>query len=346
MSERGAMFVTSGTGMSRQARAPLSRERVLAEAVILADENGIGTLTMRRLADRLHVEPMSLYYHVANKDEILDGMVDAVFGEIELPSMQANWKTAMRDRAASARDVLRRHPWAIGRMESRLAAGPATLRHHDAVIGCLRNAGFTIELAAHAFSAIDSYLYGFAMHELNLPFSTPEETAAMAVTFLDHFPADEYPHLAELTAKHVLRPGYDYGDEFGFGLDLILDGLERARAAAGSDGQDAVAELAKGPDALPGCGRVMTVVLVRRAQLVPDGDDALDVPHSLDDVLAGLVGFRSAGQGHDAVLHGGLQALRVHPEAWPDHAVGHFAADFLVGPAEDAEHIDLADYPG
>jgi AcrR family transcriptional regulator len=202
---------------------------VLAEAVVLADENGIATLTMRRLADRLHVEPMSLYYHVANKDEILDGMVDAVFGEIELPSMHADWKTAMRDRAASARDVLRRHPWAIGRMESRLAAGPATLRHHDAVIGCLRNAGFTIELAAHAFSAIDSYLYGFAMQELNLPFSTPEETAAMAVTFLDHFPAEEYPHLAELTVKHVLRPGYDYGNEFGFGLDLILDGLERAR---------------------------------------------------------------------------------------------------------------------
>jgi AcrR family transcriptional regulator len=223
------MFVTSGTGMSRQARAPLSRERVLAEAVVLADENGIATLTMRRLADRLHVEPMSLYYHGANKDEILDGMVDAVFGEIELPSMHADWKTAMRDRAASARDVLRRHPWAIGRMESRLAAGPATLRHHDAVIGCLRNAGFTIELAAHAFSAIDSYLYGFAMQELNLPFSTPEETAAMAVTFLDHFPAEEYPHLAELTVKHVLRPGYDYGNEFGFGLDLILDGLERAR---------------------------------------------------------------------------------------------------------------------
>jgi AcrR family transcriptional regulator len=215
----------------------LSRERVLAEAVVLADENGIGTLTMRRLADRLHVEPMSLYYHVANKDEILDGMVDAVFGEIELPSAHAEWKTAMRDRAGSARDALRRHPWAVGLMESRLTPGPATLRHHDAVIGCLRNAGFTIELAAHAFSAIDSYLYGFAMQELNLPFTTPEETAAMAATFLDHFPAEEYPHLAELTTQHVLRPGYDYGSEFGFGLDLILDGLERARTAPGSDGE-------------------------------------------------------------------------------------------------------------
>jgi AcrR family transcriptional regulator len=216
--------------MSRPARAPLSRERVLLEAVALADETGIGNLTMRKLADRLHVEPMSLYYHVASKDEILDGMVDIVFREIELPSPDAGWKTAMRDRAASARDALRRHPWAIGRMESRLTPGPATLRHHDAVIGCLRHAGFTIELAAHAFSAIDSYLYGFAMQELNLPFTTPEETAAMAVTFLDHFPAQEFPHLAELTTQHVLRPGYDYGREFGFGLDLILDGLERERA--------------------------------------------------------------------------------------------------------------------
>ncbi|MGO9081750.1 MAG: TetR/AcrR family transcriptional regulator C-terminal domain-containing protein [Streptosporangiaceae bacterium] len=123
-----------------------------------------------------------------------------------------------------------RHPWAIGRMESRPAPGPATLRHHDAVIGCLRGAGFTIELAAHAYSAIDSYLYGFAMQELSLPFTTPEETAAMAVTFLDHFPAQEYPHLAELTTGHVLQPGYDYGREFEFGLNLILDGLERAHA--------------------------------------------------------------------------------------------------------------------
>ncbi|HEX2808825.1 MAG TPA: TetR/AcrR family transcriptional regulator [Kineosporiaceae bacterium] len=210
-------------------RAPLSRERVIIEAVALADENGIGALTMRRLADRLLVEPMSLYHHVANKDEILDGMVDVVFREIDLPSPDPDWKTAMRERAASARAALRRHPWAVGRMESRLNPGPATLRHHDAVIGCLRGAGFTVALAAHAFSAIDSYLYGFAVQELNLPFHTPDETAAMAASFLDQFPADQFPHLAELTTQHVLQPGYDYGDEFDFGFDLILDGLERAR---------------------------------------------------------------------------------------------------------------------
>ena len=219
----------SRTERSALVRAPLSRERVMIEAVALADENGIGALTMRRLADRLLVEPMSLYHHVANKDEILDGMVDVVFREIDLPSPEPDWKTAMRERAASARAALRRHPWAVGRMESRLNPGPATLRHHDAVIGCLRGAGFTVALAAHAFSAIDSYLYGFAVQELNLPFHTPEETAAMAASFLDQFPADQFPHLAELTTEHVLQPGYDYGDEFDFGLDLILDGLERAR---------------------------------------------------------------------------------------------------------------------
>ena len=137
------MSVASGIGTSTQPRTPLSRERVLLEAVALADEHGIGTLTMRRLADRLLVEPRSLYHHVANKDEILDGMVDVVFREIELPSMHAEWKTAMRERATSARAALRRHPWAIGRMESRATPGPATLRHHDAVVGCLRYAGFT-----------------------------------------------------------------------------------------------------------------------------------------------------------------------------------------------------------
>jgi AcrR family transcriptional regulator len=216
---------------SAQRRQPLSRERVILEGVALADENGIARLTMRRLADRLQVEPMSLYHHVANKNEILDGMVDVVFREIELPQAGAGWKTAMRDRASSARDALRRHPWAIGRMESRTNPGPATLRHHDAVIGCLRAAGFSIALTAHAYSAIDSYLYGFAMQELNLPFHTPEEAAAMAVTFLEQIPVTEFPHLAELTTGHVMLPGYDYGDEFEFGLALILDGLERARTS-------------------------------------------------------------------------------------------------------------------
>jgi AcrR family transcriptional regulator len=228
--ERTAL-VPATNKVTPRSRVPLSRDRIIAEAIAVADENGIGALTMRRLADRLKVEPMSLYHHFANKDLIQDGMVDVVFAEIELPSADSDWRTAMRDRAASARQALRRHPWAVGMMESRLTPGPATLRHHDAVIGCLRGAGFTITLTAHAFSAIDSYLYGFAMQELNLPFHTPEESAQMAQTFLEHFPANEFPHLAELTIEHVLQPGYDYGDEFAFGLELILDGLERARPA-------------------------------------------------------------------------------------------------------------------
>lgn len=214
-------------------RPPLSRDRVLHAAVALADEHGIASLTMRKLGEALGVEAMSLYNHVANKDELLDGMVDVVFGEIGLPSPAVDWKTAMRDRAVSARQVLSRHRWAIGLMESRTSPGPATLRHHDSVIGSLRAAGFSIELAAHAFSALDSYIYGFALQEASLPFDTGEETAELAQAILAQFEAGEYPHLVELTVEHVLRPGYDYGKEFEFGLDLILDGLEGARDDAG-----------------------------------------------------------------------------------------------------------------
>ncbi|MEA2502119.1 MAG: hypothetical protein QOD01_2230 [Actinomycetota bacterium] len=210
-------------------RIPLSRERVLRSAVAFADQGGIASLSMRKLGDALGVEAMSLYNHVANKNELLDGMVDLVFSEIDLPSGGADWKTAMRERAVSARQALSRHRWAIGLMESRASPGPATLRHHDAVIGSLRHAGFSIEMAAHAYSALDSYIYGFALQEASLPFDTEEETAEVAEMIFKQFPADEYPHLTELTVEHVLQPGYDYGNEFEFGLDLILDGLERAR---------------------------------------------------------------------------------------------------------------------
>jgi AcrR family transcriptional regulator len=210
-------------------RIPLSRERVLRSAVAFADQGGIASLSMRKLGDALGVEAMSLYNHVANKSELLDGMVDLVFSEIDLPSGGAGWKTAMRQRAVSARQALSRHRWAIGLMESRASPGPATLRHHDAVIGSLRHAGFSIEMAAHAYSALDSYIYGFALQEASLPFDTAAETAEVAEMIFKQFPADEYPHLTELTVEHVLQPGYDYGNEFEFGLDLILDGLERAR---------------------------------------------------------------------------------------------------------------------
>jgi AcrR family transcriptional regulator len=212
-------------------RTALSRERVLRAAIALADRGGIETLTMRELAQSLGVAPMALYRHVASKDDLVDGLVDLVFGEIDLPSGGTDWKTAMRQRAISAREVLMRHAWAIGLMESRTNPGPATLRHHDGVIGSLRQAGFSIAMAAHAYSLLDSYIYGFALQQKNLPFDE-SNVAEMAQTMLQQFPADEYPHLAELTFKHVMKPGYDYGDEFEYGLDLIIDGLERVRDKA------------------------------------------------------------------------------------------------------------------
>jgi AcrR family transcriptional regulator len=209
--------------------APLSRERVLGTAVKLADSSGIAGLTMRKLGEALGVEAMSLYNHVAHKADLLDGMVDLVFGEIDLPT-DAGWRTAMRVRAVSARQVLARHRWAIGLMESRTSPGPATLRHHDRVLGILRGAGFTVALAAHAFSLLDSYIYGFALQEASLPFESGVPTAELAQSIMARMPPGEYPHLTELTVEHVLKPGYDYGDEYEFGLDLILDGLDRARA--------------------------------------------------------------------------------------------------------------------
>ena len=210
-----------------RSRTPLSRERVLKTALALADASGIESLTMRKLGEAVGVEAMSLYNHVPSKGDLLDGLIDLVFSEIELPSGADGWKTAMRQRAISARAVLSRHRWAIGLMESRTSPGPATLRHHDAVIGCLRQAGFPVALAAHAYSALDSYIYGFALQEASLPFDTSEQTSELAQAIVAQFPADEYPHLAEFTFEHVMRPGYDYGREYEFGLDLILDGLER-----------------------------------------------------------------------------------------------------------------------
>jgi AcrR family transcriptional regulator len=204
----------------------------LAEVQGMADRGGVGSLSIRKLAQELGVEAMSLYHHVASKDDLLDGIVDVVFAEIELPSGDADWKVAVRRRAISARQALRRHPWATALMESRSTPGPANVRHHDAVLGILRNAGFSVELAAHAYSLLDAYIYGFALQETSLPFHTAE----VAATIMAEFPADEYPHLAEIAREHALRPGYEYGNEYAFGLALILDGLDRARRAADGGG--------------------------------------------------------------------------------------------------------------
>jgi AcrR family transcriptional regulator len=216
----------------RGKRDPVSRERALRVAMDVADGGGIGELTMRRLAEELGVEAMSLYHHVPNKDAILDGMVDLVFGEVELPPRDVDWKTAMRQRAAAMRAVLLRHRWALGLMESRRAPGPATLAHHDAVLGCLRGGGFSIELTAHAYALLDAYIYGFVHTELNLPFQTTEETQEVAKEIFDQLPPGAFPHLVELATQHVMKPGYAFGDEFAFGLELILDGLEREKKKA------------------------------------------------------------------------------------------------------------------
>ena len=206
-------------------RPPLTRDQVVRAAVALADEGGVARLSMRKLGEAVGVEAMSLYNHVASKGDLLDGMIDLVFSEIDLPPADLDWKSAMRQRAVSAREALRRHPWATGLMESRTSPGPATLRHHDAVLGCLRGAGFSIEMTAHAYSLLDSYIYGFALQETTLPFGTAQEAAPVAQQIFGPASAQQYPYLAELTVQHVLQPGYDYGDEFGIGLDLILDAL-------------------------------------------------------------------------------------------------------------------------
>ncbi|WP_444963541.1 TetR/AcrR family transcriptional regulator [Nocardiopsis sp. M1B1] len=213
-------------------RPPLSRERIFQAAASVADERGVASVSMRKVAEHLGVEAMSLYHHVASKDEILDGVVDLVFGEIELPDEAADWRAAMRLRALSAREALSRHTWALGLMDSRRNPGPATLNHHDRVIGCLRRAGFPIALAAQAFSTLDSYVYGFVLQEASLPFRTSEELEDVAGAIREGMPADRYPHLTEMMTDHALRPGYDYANEFERGLDLILEGLARTLAAS------------------------------------------------------------------------------------------------------------------
>ena len=211
-------------------RAPLTRQRVLRAALALADAGGLESLTMRRLGEDLGVGPMALYRHVANKDDLVDGLIDIVFGEIGLPSADTDWRNAMRERAMSMRDVLGRHPWAIALMESRRHPGPANLQHHDAVIGSLLGGGFDMAGAAHAYSVLDAYIYGFALTKISLPFESGEEVAEVAETMLEPFPANAYPNLAAFITEHAMQPGYDYGDEFEYGLDLVLDGLQRARA--------------------------------------------------------------------------------------------------------------------
>jgi AcrR family transcriptional regulator len=221
-------------------RAHLSKERVVRTAVALAVRDGIESLTMRKLADELGAGAMSLYYYVPNKEELLDGMVDVVFSEIELPPTGVDWRTAMRHRALSTREVLNRHRWAVGLMESRRSPGPASFRVHNAVLGCLREGGFSIEMTIQAYSVLDAYIYGFALQEKSVPFEDAEEGAAVAQEQVRQFAedaeeqqsaalAEEFPYLAEVVAGHVAEVGYDFATAFEYGLDLILDALEARR---------------------------------------------------------------------------------------------------------------------
>jgi AcrR family transcriptional regulator len=206
---------------------PLSRERILRAAICLADAGGIEALSMRKLAQELGVKAMSLYNHVADKDDMLDGIVDIVVSEIEVPVLSIDWKAAMRQRATSAHEMLLRHPWAAMELMSRMNVGPAMLRYIDATLGCLREAGFSFEMADHAWNAIDSHTYGFTLQELNFPINEADYSEA-AAHGLSLIPADKYPYINQLT-HYVMEGRYDGIHDFKFGLELILNGLDGLR---------------------------------------------------------------------------------------------------------------------
>jgi len=214
--------------MSPKTKPKLDRDRVLAEAVVLADGIGIDALTIRRLAEALDSKPMTIYHYVPNKEAIIDGMVDLVFAEIDLPPKDCDWKAAIAQRSRSARSVLSLHPWAASLMESRTNPGPATLTHHNAVLGCFRAAGFSVVMTAHAYALVDAFVYGFALQEASLPATSGAEMDELANNISAQFEDGQYPHLVEMVVEHTMQPGYDFRTEFDFGLALVLDGLEAA----------------------------------------------------------------------------------------------------------------------
>jgi AcrR family transcriptional regulator len=206
---------------------PLNRELVLRTALRLADRGGIEALSMRKIAQELGVQAMSLYNHVENKDDIIDGIVDMVVSEIEVPDLDVDWKTAMRRRSISAHTVLLRHPWSTMPLVARVNVGVAMLRYVDATLGCLREAGFSFRMADYAWNAIDSHIYGFTLQELNFPFEQADYGKA-AQQGLALIPADKYPYLNQLTHQ-VIDGDYNGIHNFEFGLELILNGLESFR---------------------------------------------------------------------------------------------------------------------
>jgi AcrR family transcriptional regulator len=231
----GARIVTTARARQPVAerRAPLSRERVLRAAIDLADAGGLEAVSMRKLGQALRVEAMSLYKHVANKEDILDGMADLITGEIQVPAMGGDWRAEIRASAISAHRALLRHPWASSLIESRLELGPARLRYADAVIGVLTGAGFAMPVVARAFMALDSHTYGFTLQEQSWAGSleeAPERAAALA----RQLSADDYPHLAAMAEAAGTSAG-DFPLDFEFGLDMLLDGLQRLLAGGVAD---------------------------------------------------------------------------------------------------------------
>ncbi len=220
--------------MSR--RPALSAELIVEAAVRVADRGGLTALSMRNVAKELGVEAMSLYHHVANKEALLDALVEWAFARIERPEVGEPWRAQMVRRAHSARSVLSAHPWALGLLESRRRPGPALLAHHESVLACLRADGFSLELASHAFSALDAYVDGFVLTEVNLPFAADGDVDGFAVEIEQFLPEDRYPNMVEVLRTQIMGRDYAYGDEFGFGLDLILDQLEVHLTGAGDQG--------------------------------------------------------------------------------------------------------------
>jgi AcrR family transcriptional regulator len=219
--------------MYEMTRETLTRDRIMRGALAVADAGGLAALTIRSLATELGVKPMAVYHYVANKDEILDGLVDQVFSEIEPPSPDGEWRDEIGRRMVSAREALRRHPWAIALMESRSTPGPASLSRHEATLATLRQGGFTVAAAAHAYALIDSYVYGFAVQETSLPIGKPEDMGEVAREIMETFEGGAYPYMTEIATEHVMQPGYDFGDEFEIGRELVLDALEVLRTRGG-----------------------------------------------------------------------------------------------------------------
>ncbi len=216
------------------ARSPLTSERVLDAALTLADSIGLEAFTIRRLAAALDVKPMTIYHYVPSKDAILHGMVERVFADIDLPPDHLPWVEAIRVRCISARHALNQHPWAAPLMESRTSPGPISLHHHEAVLACLRRGGLSWQLTAHAYAILDSYIFGFAFEEANLPATGGDAMIELAQEITAAFDSAEYPTLTAFTTEHVLTPGYSFGNSFEYGLDLIIDGLQRAALSEAS----------------------------------------------------------------------------------------------------------------